>query len=83
MDPDAWVTAEIEFLRRIELGVRGLAWQNSEQGSKGVNQPKPIALTQAERDEEAAELAEHAGPIPDRLDLDELRKRIPMQRGGA
>lgn len=80
VDPDAWITGEVMLLRQIELGIRGLMWQQTEHGHKGINPPTPLPLLQAERDEEQVE---RAGLIPDRLDLDEIRKLIPMQRGGA
>lgn len=38
----AW-TQEVHMLANVEFGVRVLAWQKSEDGSKGKNKPEPAA----------------------------------------
>lgn len=54
--PLAW-SDEVHMLAKVEHGLRVLAWQKTEDGSKGRNQPKPIdppALAGEVREVEAA-----------------------------
>lgn len=37
-------TLETQFLRSIEHDLRILAWQQTKDGSKGTNPPKPVSL---------------------------------------
>lgn len=43
-DPDAAYSVTDYYLRQIEYGIRVLAWQQTEDGHKGRNQPKPVPL---------------------------------------
>ncbi|MFT4081191.1 MAG: DUF5361 domain-containing protein [Nocardioides sp.] len=59
LDDDWWITPEIAFQRLIELDLRVLAWQRTEDGQKGRNPPKPLAITQAERTAERKKRADN------------------------
>lgn len=48
IDPNNAWTDEVMFLAHIEYGIRVLAWQQTKDGQKGRNQPKPHK-TPAER----------------------------------
>ena len=51
LNPDAWITPEIDLLRAIEHDLRILAWQQTKDGSSArpANYPKPLPLTEQER----------------------------------
>lgn len=50
--PSWWVTPEVEFMREIEYSLRVTTWLQSEDGSKGRNQPTRIPLPGDEPDKD-------------------------------
>lgn len=49
-NPDWWVTPEVQFLRDVEYRLAWLMWAKTKDGDKGRNAPRPVPLTDAEKD---------------------------------
>lgn len=74
--PMAW-TDETEMLSAVELGVRHLAWQKTEDGQNGKNVPEPIdppGMEKVKQDAEEAYIARKA-----RAFLERQRKKAQQE----
>lgn len=49
VNPESWVTPELTFLRDIEHRLSWLVWAKSTDAAANRNRPKPLPLTEAER----------------------------------
>lgn len=76
VDPDFWVSPEVQMLREIEQALRVISWQRTEDGSKGRNYPKPMPLTGAEKAAARDEAAKNGDVAFETTTQDQMRQLL-------